>query len=101
MLRKYRDTCRSPLFGEPVGFLFHAEAGGMVKPDWITELFRDLNDESRLSPVRLHDLRHGAASLSLAAGNDLKTAQNLLGHASIVLTACVVGSGRPKQSPPP
>ncbi|MDQ1581967.1 MAG: hypothetical protein QOI74_323 [Micromonosporaceae bacterium] len=37
--------------------------------------------------VRLHDLRHGAASLSLAAGNDLKTVQDLLGHASIVLTA--------------
>nr|WP_246481219.1 tyrosine-type recombinase/integrase [Amycolatopsis umgeniensis] len=34
-----------------------------------------------------HDLRHGAATLSLAAGNDLKTVQALLGHASIVLTA--------------
>jgi hypothetical protein len=30
---------------------------------------------------------HGAASLSLAAGNDLKIVQALLGHASIVLTA--------------
>lgn len=35
----------------------------------------------------MHDLRHGAASLSLAAGNDLKTVQDMLGHASIVLTA--------------
>jgi integrase len=59
----------------------------MFKPDWITKLFRDLNAESGLPPVRLHDLRHGAASLSLAAGNDLKTVQNMLGHASIVLTA--------------
>jgi hypothetical protein len=32
-------------------------------------------------------LRHGAASLSLAAGNELKTVQAMLGHASIVLTA--------------
>ncbi|MGH3845204.1 MAG: tyrosine-type recombinase/integrase [Pseudonocardiaceae bacterium] len=37
--------------------------------------------------MRLHDLRHGAASLSLAAGNDLKTVQTMLGHSSIVLTA--------------
>jgi integrase len=32
-------------------------------------------------------VRHGAASLSLAAGNDLKIVQAPLGHSSIVLTA--------------
>ncbi|MEV6039019.1 tyrosine-type recombinase/integrase [Nonomuraea sp. NPDC052116] len=41
---------------------------------------------SGLPPVRLHDLRHGAA-LTLAAGADLRVVQGLLGHASIVLTA--------------
>jgi hypothetical protein len=40
-----------------------------------------------LPPVRLHDLRHGAASLAHTAGADLKTVQDQLGHASIVLTA--------------
>jgi len=41
-----------------------------------------------LPPVRLHDLRHGAASLaSLAVGVDLRTVQEMLGHSSIVLTA--------------
>jgi integrase len=38
-------------------------------------------------PIRLHDLRHGAASLTLAAGGELKVVQAMLGHASIVLTA--------------
>jgi integrase len=37
--------------------------------------------------VRLHDLRHGAASLALAAGVDLKVVADQLGHCSIVLTA--------------
>ena len=37
--------------------------------------------------MRLHDLRHGAASLAHAAGADLKTVQEQLGHTSIVLTA--------------
>jgi integrase len=36
---------------------------------------------------RTHDLRHGAASLAHAAGADLKTVQEQLGHTSIVLTA--------------
>jgi hypothetical protein len=51
------------------------------------QTFRRLAEEAGLPPIRLHDLRHGAASLSLAAGNDLKTVQDLLGHDSIVLTA--------------
>ncbi len=37
--------------------------------------------------MRLHDLRHGAASLAHEAGADLKTVQDLLGHSSIVVTA--------------
>jgi hypothetical protein len=37
--------------------------------------------------VRLHDLRHGAASLAHEAGADLKALQDLLGHSSIVVTA--------------
>ena len=40
-----------------------------------------------LPPVRLHDLRHGAASLAHEADVDLKTLQDLLGHSSIVVTA--------------
>jgi integrase len=87
VLRRYRDACRNPLFGEPVGFLFQGRWGEPIRPDSVSHLFRRLNDEAGLPPIRLHDLRHGAASLSLAAGNDLKTVQAMLGHASIVLTA--------------
>jgi integrase len=53
----------------------------------VTHTFRRLTAEADLPPIRLHDLRHGAASLSLAAGNELKTVQAMLGHSSIVLTA--------------
>jgi integrase len=40
-----------------------------------------------LPPVRLHDLRHCAATLSLAAGLHMKAIQTLLGHSSYSLTA--------------
>jgi integrase len=72
---------------EPATFLFPGYGDRPVDPDRLTKLFRWLNTASGLPPVRLHDLRHGAASLALAAGNDLKFVQALLGHASIVLTA--------------
>ena len=58
-----------------------------LHPDWLTRRLRRLVTDSGLPPVRLHDLRHGAASLAHAAGADLKTVQEQLGHTSIVLTA--------------
>jgi site-specific recombinase XerC len=37
--------------------------------------------------VRLHDLRHGAASLRLAAGVDIGIVSKILGHSTISITA--------------
>ena len=38
-------------------------------------------------PIRLHDLRHVAASIAHAAGTDLKSISKLLGHSTITITA--------------
>jgi integrase len=69
------------------GYVFTTLDGAALHPDWLTRRFRRFVVDSGLPPVRLHDLRHGAASLAHAAGADLKTVQEQLGHTSIVLTA--------------
>jgi integrase len=69
------------------GYVFTRPNGDPMAPDWLSRYFRQLNEASGLPPIRLHDLRHGAASLALAAGADLKVVQDMLGHSSIVLTA--------------
>ncbi|MEV6908508.1 site-specific integrase [Amycolatopsis sp. NPDC051071] len=70
------------------GYLFTTPAGMPCRLDLFTHEFEDLLAErTKLPPIRLHDLRHGAASLSLAAGNDLKHVQEMLGHASVSFTA--------------
>jgi integrase len=69
------------------GFVFTNLNGDPMAPDRLTRTFRKLAAEAGLPPVRLHDLRHGAATLALAAGVDLRIVQDMLGHSSIVLTA--------------
>lgn len=47
-------------------------------------------------PIRLHDLRHVSATLSLAAGVDIKVVSEQHGHASTGITRDVYQSVRPQ-----
>lgn len=69
------------------GYVFTNLNGDPVAPGRLTHVFQKLIAEHDLAPIRLHDLRHGAATLALAAGVELKVVQEMLGHSSIVLTA--------------
>lgn len=75
------------------GLVFCREDGNPLSPGNVTELFHKLTDsvrmpdESRLRRVRLHDLRHGQASLMLAAGVDMNIISKRLGHARSSFTA--------------
>jgi integrase len=72
---------------KPSGRVFRHRDGRPVRPDWLTRRFAALVKQSGLPPVRLHDLRHGAASVAAAAGADLKVIQHDIGHSSAVTTA--------------
>ncbi|NMO54533.1 site-specific integrase [Actinoplanes sp. TBRC 11911] len=69
------------------GYVFTRPDGAPFHPGYYTQRLRLLIDRTGLPPVRLQDLRHGAASLAHTAGADLKTIQDLLGHANIAVTA--------------
>ncbi|MFY1597059.1 site-specific integrase [Micromonospora sp. WMMD737] len=69
------------------GYVFISPDGLPLHPGYLTQRFRLLVDRAGLPPIRLHDLRHGAATLAHAAGADMKTIQDQLGHANIRLTA--------------
>lgn len=72
---------------DPSGFVFTNRRGQPLNPDHLYREFVKAVADAGLPPIRLHDLRHGAASLALQAGASLKVIQDQLGHASIVLTA--------------
>lgn len=75
------------------GLVFCREDGNPLSPSSVTGLFHRLTDGVRmpdgpkLRRVRLHDLRHGQASLMLAAGVDMNIISKRLGHARSSFTA--------------
>lgn len=73
--------------GRPNCKVFCDGDGSPLDPNDISDQFEDLTMDAGLPPIRLHDLRHGAASLMLAAGVDVKVVQETLGHSNIGLTA--------------
>ncbi|MFB1044126.1 tyrosine-type recombinase/integrase [Streptomyces chrestomyceticus] len=72
---------------QETGLVFTWEDGRAYHPEYLSQVFERLIKKLDLPPVRLHDLRHCAATLSLAAGIHMKKIQALLGHSSYSLTA--------------
>jgi integrase len=61
--------------------------GQPISPEYVSKRLHALAENAGLRPVRLHDLRHGAASLRLAAGIDIAVVSKQLGHSTITVTA--------------
>jgi integrase len=68
------------------GRIFTQEDGSWLHPGKVSDLFERLVAAAGLPPVRLHDLRHGAATLMLAAGIDIKVVSDTLGHSDTRIT---------------
>jgi integrase len=66
--------------------VFRRTGGEPVEPARVSHLFHDALKKAELPRVRLHDLRHTAASLHLARGENPKVVQEMLGHSTITVT---------------
>jgi integrase len=72
---------------DPSGLLFPDERGGYVRnTNWRRRAFDPAATRAKLTPLRVHDLRHTAASLSIHAGASVKAVQSQLGHRSATMT---------------
>ncbi len=68
------------------GLLFTDAAGRPMRPPDVSDEWRRTRRRVGLT-VRLHDLRHTAATLMLGAGVPLKVVSDALGHSTIAITA--------------
>jgi integrase len=67
--------------------VFPSRVGTPMEPTNVNRWFRDLRVKAGLPWVRIHDLRHACATFMLAAGADLRTIMETLGHSQISITA--------------
>lgn len=84
---------RAIAVGGRAGYLFCSPTGEPLRlSNWRrhsgwSETIRDLG----FAPLRIHDLRHTAASVWIAAGADVKVVQRVLGHATASMTVDLYG----------
>jgi integrase len=71
--------------------VFARENGAPLRPEYVTRRFVALSQAAGLRQIRLHDLRHGAASLMLAAGVPMAIVSKMLRHSSIGITVDTYG----------
>jgi integrase len=67
--------------------IFTTGRGTPLDPHYLLWDFQRVLKRAGVPHVRFHDLRHSAASLLLAQGVPLRTIMEILGHASITITA--------------
>ena len=64
-----------------LGYLFPSEAGTKLLQSNVRRAFKDALERAQLpARIRVHDLRHTAATNLIAAGNDISTVQYITGH---------------------
>lgn len=76
---------------EDTGLVFTNELGGHLMPHTICHNFKRIVTDMGLPTVRFHDLRHSYAVAAIKTGDDIKTVQGNLGHATASFTLDVYG----------
>lgn len=73
------------------GFVFTDDLGAHLKHVTIYKAFKKIVTDMGCPDTRFHDLRHSYAVASIRSGDDIKTVQENLGHATASFTLDVYG----------
>ena len=86
---KQEQDHNKELFGPPlekIPYVFCTPTGEHYKPNTVYKNFKAVVRSLGYDHIRLHDLRHSYACISIRSGDDIKTVQANLGHSSCVTT---------------
>ena len=97
LLRKQRSQqaqmqlLAGPDWENPWNLVFTKETGGHLSHFMVYRTFKEIVTGIGLDYARFHDLRHSYAVVSIESGDDIKTVQMNLGHATASFTLDVYG----------
>jgi integrase len=99
-LREHRSRQKAEylLAGRPWNdhcLVFVNGVGGMLDTGNVWESFQCRLRRAGLPRVRVHDLRHTAASYLLGQGENIKVVQEMLGHSTVTTTLDIYGHSLP------
>lgn len=72
--------------GDLPGLVFTNEFGRYISHKTAYKRFKSFAEQSGIPSVRFHDMRHSFAVAALRSGDDVKTVQESLGHATAAFT---------------
>lgn len=84
--RLRQDACRQIPGWHEADFIWTNEEGAPRGHTWVTKGLRRILQSAELPQIRLHDLRHSAASILLEQGVPARVVADLLGHSQVSLT---------------
>ena len=96
LLKKHKaqqsaEQIRAGSTWENSGFVFTDELGRHVSPHNVYHSYKRIVASIGMPEARFHDLRHSYAVAAIHAGDDIKTVQGNLGHATSSFTLDVYG----------
>lgn len=97
ILRKHRQSQTAAqlragsLWSNPENFVFTNEIGGHLVSWTVAKKYKRIVTQIGRPDARFHDLRHSYAAAAIRAGDDIKTVQDNLGHATASFTLDVYG----------
>lgn len=83
---KQDNLSASPDYSNEEGFVFTSDNGTHLYSDTVYRAFKRIAASIGMPTLRLHDLRHTFATLSIQNGTDIKTVSTTLGHATAAYT---------------
>ena len=86
-----RKLCGNCYCQDYLGYIYVNELGELIKPGYLSSHVPAVLKEHNMPPIRFHDLRHTYAVNCIRAGDDIKTVQSNLGHATAAFTLDVYG----------
>ncbi|MGC9669747.1 site-specific integrase [Planosporangium sp. 12N6] len=76
---------------EPERLVFSRPDGRPLRPEYVLRHFRRLTTDARLPRIRVHDLRHAAATIMITSGVPLAVVSKTLRHSTLSVTVNIYG----------